>query len=198
MAERYGDALTRSIKKHSGDLVEVPYVKAGPKMGFTASDRILDEEEVMAHIHRARALLQPSPVRLGHVPLWLEERIYLAAEYGILQVDKSIRRLSARRILENRDCGKNFLQHRGSTLVTQEYGHFLGLPPGEAEVFVSEPYDWREGCINNFCGAFGLKFFFSMNAWHYPGRTIRIVFRPATDEEMEGNTARRQPCDCQQ
>jgi hypothetical protein len=98
-------------------------------------------------IDQARAVLTPTKVKLSHVPRWFKK----SGLFG-----------------PGRSTNKRWLDHWGSTKVNGE------------EAFVSEPYDIGSEALlecEEIAKRLGLVFYIDANSWHYPGRTLRLVFR---------------------
>ena len=122
-------------------------------------------------INEARRFLKPTPVKEFHVPQWF--RWALLKAYGrpphgttghsVLLHVKSI-------------CGWRWLEHWGSTTLH-------GRP-----AFVAEPYPYLLTCsdqahIIEMCQRTGLKYRVSPNAWHYPGKTFRVLIFESRGED---------------
>lgn len=112
---------------------------------------------------RITELLQPTPVRLNHVPNWFRLRLLKAfgcsdrdtSGFGVLQ--HAIRSLPSMR----------WLDHWGSTIFQ-----------ADRSAFVSEPYDftWEAAqVLQALCQPTGLHWHLDVNSAWNPGRTLRIV-----------------------
>ena len=125
-----------------------------------------------AHIHRAREVLKPEPVRLHHVPNWLRLRMKetFGAPYQVTSGDGVLFHASSK-------TGKGrWLDHWGSS-------HDRG---GERRTFVSEPYDITPETVRDiisFTEPMGLDFYISSNSYWFPGRTVRVVIPCPDDKE---------------
>jgi hypothetical protein len=111
-------------------------------------------------IENARKLLNPSEVRLNHVPNWLRRRLLkkIGTEYGLTDGGSVIRYAM--------DRLKITFDHWGST-------DFYGTP-----AFVSEPYASAEDVADavRFAEAVDLELRILPNSWWYPGQTLRLLF----------------------
>lgn len=110
------------------------------------------------HIERCRELLQPSPVRVGHVPRWLARRIRERTPcrgHGTTLLGKALALAQAR------------FDHEGSTV----------LPDGR-EAFVSETYELLHDIdgARRFAALLGLELRVSACSWWFPGYAIRVAF----------------------
>jgi len=125
------------------------------------------DADIRAHIDRARKLLQPTPVRSGHVPSWLSKalRRHIKSDLFTYSPTTHCR-------LQYAVCSKcpyaRWLDHWGSTTM-------FGDP-----IFVAEPYLNEDDLPNiaAFADRLDIAWSLSPNSWHFPGRTTRILFYP--------------------
>jgi hypothetical protein len=105
-------------------------------------------------IAAARNILKPSKVSLDHVPLWMRRRLKRVIP-DLTAID-ALYYASTRRILD----------HWGSTMWHDK------------ECFVTEPYQFCLADVQQFRGFLGdgVDWRHSVNSWHYPGSTHRILF----------------------
>lgn len=115
----------------------------------------------------ARDILQPSPVRLNHVPAWFRRALlkafpsakgYGGGTSGSIVVDAVERNLKL-----------SWLDHWGST-------EWRGRT-----AFVSEPQDLTledMQSVAELAKAIGCTYRMDANSFHYPGRTFRILILP--------------------
>lgn len=126
-------------------------------------------------IDRARALLKPSEVQRRRVPNWL--RLALLREFGCL------RGLNAGADVLNHALDQiggnvhNWLDHWGATILSN----------GQ-KVLVSEPYQVSNKSLEvvaELADRVGCRWWISANSWHFPGRTIRIVFAEKVEDDAQ-------------
>ena len=145
--------------------------------GIPKTDYREAERQQRRQIQAARDLLQPSEVRLHHVPRWLTRRIKaalgkspLAYHFGPDEVRRAADVASTNR------HGAYWLDHFGTTTVH-------GRP-----AFVSEPY-LEVGMVEDarrFAKLLGLTFDIRPNSWWYPGQTTRLVFQePKSKDDQQ-------------
>ncbi len=114
-------------------------------------------------INDARRLLKPTPVKKNHVPKWFRRALLKAYGRPPHAMDGHSVIMHAKSV-----CGWEWLEHWGSTTI---HGR---------QAFVSEPYPYHLtfsdlACIVEMCQRTGLKYRISPNAWHYPGKTFRVL-----------------------
>ena len=116
------------------------------------------------NIEAARELLQPSPVQVGVMPEWFASRLKRA--FGTLDPDKRDAisdRFAARR--------EHVFDHAGQSIIPDRF-----IDPA---CFVCEPYGLDSATcilISRLCGDLGCYYLIDANSWHYPGKTIRVIF----------------------
>lgn len=126
---------------------------------MSACGHILCDAAQEEFIREARARLQPSPVRLHHVPRWARPGWRRAVRAYSLPAGASFR----------------LLDHWGSTVRVADDGErYTDL--------VSEPYAASCAAVDPaqlgaFDRVFGVVGEVSDNSWWYPGHTIRITWR---------------------
>jgi hypothetical protein len=122
-------------------------------------------ESQAIHIAQSRQLLNPSPVRHGHVPNWLRLRI-------LKRIGCHDRDTAGAAVLGVAVSGHNYildywLDHWGST-------NHRGRT-----AFVTEPYNGTPDVLEaaaRFAERLGIKWHVCANSWWYPGWTVRILF----------------------
>lgn len=135
-----------------------------------------------ALIQEARKLLRPSPVKLGRVPLWLTRALRAAHR---AEKFESVPNLGGGWMLQDAvgACGSKgtvnrWLDHWGSSTPSGWNG---------LECFVAEPYglcDTDFVSIGRFAELVGAAYCVDPNSWHYPGKTIRVLFyQPSAMQE---------------
>jgi hypothetical protein len=132
-------------------------------------------------IRAARKLLQPSPVRLHHVPQWLIRRIR--------------ERLGKPQRLH--PGGPDYLHYAVSVMGERDRASWLDhwgstATPAGRPAFVSEPY-LRPDMVQQaeaFAKTLGLEFAISANSEWYPGNTIRLMFWESDDDQQAVPVAR--------
>lgn len=115
-------------------------------------------------IDEVRRLLEPTPVRERHVPSWFRRallKVYGRSPYG--------------------SGGMSVLAHAKNRFDLKWVDHYGSTVIDGREYFVCEPYPYccrfeHLAGIVEFCQKTGLEHRISANAWHYPGKTIRVLF----------------------
>jgi len=118
------------------------------------------------HIEAARRLLEPSKVDYHKLPAWLQKRLQQARRDG------------------HGGLRRGIASNRGAALVeaampSPTLDHWGKIDWCGASAFVVEPYTYDQQHIDDFLEIIGpgVEYEISANAWHFPGRTFRIVFR---------------------
>lgn len=122
-------------------------------------------------IDAARHLLKPTPVVNGRIPLWLTPRLRAAHRAKQFETIEELRAWASPDsatllVSAAAECGL-VLDHWGATSIAGE------------DYFVSEPYEFTEDAmagVIRFASMLSLGYRIDPNSWHYPGRTIRILF----------------------
>jgi hypothetical protein len=109
------------------------------------------------------------------VPGWLKARIREAIKAGRLEpvphegwlLDAAVEAATGR-------CSRTWMDHFGTTTLAEGTEHAF-------QAFVTEPYACYPEMLQaaaRFAELLRLSWEVRANSWHYPGRTIRIVFGP--------------------
>lgn len=118
-------------------------------------------------IAEARTVLQPSRVRLHHVPDWFRRRLLKAFEGRQRWGHRATDGWSVLQNAINQLPSDRWADHCGSTTIHKR------------PAFVAEPYGVSESdlaSIAELARRSGCEWFISSNSWWYPGATIRIAF----------------------
>jgi hypothetical protein len=146
----------------------------------------LEHEDRDEFIQQLRDLLRPTRVRPQHIPTWLRDHLQSLHAEGIIQTYPGFGPMDLFAAAVDLANGENhsvirWLDHWGSTRISTPNGHL--------EPFVTEPYCysvddgytkdremWQP--LHRFADILGGNYLIDANSWHYPGRTIRILFFP--------------------
>lgn len=120
-------------------------------------------------IAKRRAIFQPTPVNLHHIPRWFAQCLkpYRHRHDTTLEAFERMRRA----------VGDSWLDHWGSTKIVRRSGQQLS----EETYFVSEPYGLSPQGVRALAElerVTGIRWSVEANSWWYPGRTLRIVIEP--------------------
>jgi hypothetical protein len=116
-------------------------------------------------IQQARELLRPTPVQVRSMPEWFAQR--LRAAYGHSDPQKALDSLTDRFAARR----EHLFDHAGTSIIPSRFV--------DPECYVAEPYGIDSATcilISRLCGDLGCYYEIDANSWHYPGRSIRVVF----------------------
>lgn len=126
-----------------------------------------------------REVLQPSPIKRGLAPRWVQKGVKLAIREGRIPKLKAVLTSGATALEEaTRVLGSSWRDHVGK--FTWDGIEFL----------VSEPYADKINTqmlsgLEAFTNALRTSYFLSANSEHFPSRTVRIVIGPTTTATNE-------------
>jgi hypothetical protein len=144
-----------------------------------------EKGDVKSYIASVRELLKPTPVRLHHVPQWLNVAVSRVAK------------AQGWKIPANMDHPVRFgwcldqLGADGCKGLSGSLDHFGSWKAGKREGFCGEPYQLNAREIaawEAFAELAGLECYVSADSWWYPGWTLRIsVCREVAEGIDKGN-----------
>ena len=120
-------------------------------------------------IRKARELFEPSKVDIQRVPPWLRKRLIAA-----------LKAKSYTNVCATRHSGGLLESAANATDDSMWLDHWGVTTMSSVQYFVSEPYEYgfHLRAIQQFVDMLTLEYRVLANSWHFPGRTIRILFRP--------------------
>lgn len=135
-------------------------------------------------INELRTLLNPSPVKQQRIPKWLRTKLRAAKRAGKIELleyesrnDYALVTAAAHAASGSGWGTHGWLDHWGTTETCLH-----------DELFVCEPYELGADALQSvakFAELLGINYEVHANSWHFPGKTIRILFWYKTTADTE-------------